>query len=294
MPMNSKISESESSRQRRAAFTLLELLVVIGTVVLLSSVLLSALASSKPNSIVAQCLENQRRLAQAFVLYTADYNGAIVPEKTMDGFILMQPNGMTWNKSGQTADASLQNFRKTVNSATNLLFAYGASSDVIRCPGDFRYRNAPGAGWACDSYSKTENVGGDSSGGFYGQGATYTNLSQVTAPANTFAFREDVDSRGFNAGPWVLQWYLTTPQSGHSQSFEWLDPNPMYHGDVSTAAFVDGHAELHKWMHRTMIQYGLLIASGGPGLYFGPINGPFSGPDYEYVYQNFRFPGWQP
>jgi len=249
----------------------------------LSAVLLPALAGTKPNTIVAQCLENQRRLGQAFVLYTADYKGAIVPNEIMDGFI--RPSG-TWSKAGQTAAMSLQNFRTNVNSAANLLYEYGASSEIIHCPGDVRCKLTPGSGWAYDSYSKTDNVGGVG----WGTGPVYTNLSQVTTPANTFAFREDADSRGYNQGVWVLNWQLYFPQFGHSESFTWLDPVPLYHGDVTTAAFVDGHAEPHKWADRAMIHYGLVAAEGAAIVLPNP---PSPGPDYEYVYQNFRFPGWQ-
>jgi type II secretory pathway pseudopilin PulG len=288
--MNPQISESVASSQRRVAFTLIELLVVIGTIVLLSAVLLPALAGTKPNTIVAQCLENQRRLAQAFVLYTADYHGTIVPSGQMDGFI--QPMAINWNVTGESSGVSLQNFQTTVNSATNFLYAYGANSDVIHCPGDVRYRNTPGAGWAYDSYSKTDNVRGKGSGFIWGQSAaSYTNLSQIANPAHTFAFQEDVSTRGYNQGTWTVNWNLNTPQFGHAESFTWADPIPMYHGDVTTAACVDGHAEFHKWTDRTLIQYGLLIAGGGT---FSPPNPPNSGPDYEFIYQNYRFPGWQP
>jgi prepilin-type processing-associated H-X9-DG protein len=288
--MKAKISKSKAHCQSRAAFTFVELLVVVGTVAFLSVILLPALASTKSKGIVFQCLENQRRLAQAFVLYPNDNNGAIVPYGIMDGYI--KPSSVNWNVTGQSAAVSLQDFQTCVNSSTNLLYPYGANSQVIHCPGDVRYRNPPGHGWAYDSYSKTENVGGDSFFSYWGQGATYTSLSQVTNAAQTFAFREDVDSRGYNAGTWILNWQLFTPQFGHAESFTWEDPPiPGYHGDVTTAAFVDGHAEFHKWTDRNLIQYGRYIAGGG---IIPPPNPPNPGPDYDYVYQNFRFPGWQP
>jgi prepilin-type processing-associated H-X9-DG protein len=292
MFMNAKISECMADCQRRSAFTFLELLVVVGTVALLSVILLPALASTKPNGIAFQCLENQRRLAQAFVLYPNDNNGTIVPFGPMDGYI--QPSLVNWDIPSQSAAVSLQNFQACVNSAANLLYPYGANVNTIHCPGDVRYRNATGRGWAYDSYSKTENVGGESYGNYWGQGATYTNISKVTDAAHTFAFREDVDTRSYNSGTWILDWRLYTPQFGHAESFTWSDPLPMYHGDVTTAAFVDGHAEFHKWTDRTLIQYGLSIAGGPPILTLTPPNPPSPGPDYEYIYQNFSFPGWQP
>lgn len=288
--MNAKISESKAHGQKRAAFTFIELLVVIGTLAVLSVILLPALASSKPNGIVFQCLENQRRLAQAFVLYPNDNNGAIVPFGNMDGYI--KPGSITWTTAGEPANVALQYFQACVNSAANPLYPYGSNVKTIHCPGDLRYRNTPGSGWAYDSYSKTENVGGESYAGYWGQGANYTNLSQVTAAAHTFAFLEDVASRGYNSGTWVVNWNLNTPRFGHAESFNWTDAIPMYHGDVTTAAFVDGHAEFHKWTDRNLIQSGSLSIAGGGT--FSPPNPPNQGPDYEYIYQNFRFPGWQP
>ena len=288
--MNAKISKSKAHRQKRAAFTCVELLVVIGTLAVLSVILLPALASSKPNGIVFQCLENQRRLAQAFVLYPNDNNGAIVPFETMDGYI--QPSSINWNITGESAGLSLQYFQACVNSAANLLYPYGANVKTVHCPGDIRYKNIPGQHWAYDSYSKTDNVGGENYAGYWGQGATYTNLSQVTVASHTFAFMEDVSSRSYNAGTWVVNWNLNTPQFGHAESFTWTDPIPMYHGNVTTAAFVDGHAEFHKWADIKPIQYGLSVAGGTT--IFNPPNPPNQGPDYDYVYQNFRFPGWQP
>ncbi|HEX9046621.1 MAG TPA: hypothetical protein VF988_06310, partial [Verrucomicrobiae bacterium] len=100
-----------------------------------------------------------------------------------------------------------------------------------------------------------------------------------------------VDNRGYNVGTWVLNWQLTTPQFGHPQSFTWMDPIPMYHGNVSTSAFLDGHVESHKWLDAALVSYGKSVAQGGT---FSPPNPPRAGPDYEYVYQGFRFPGWKP
>lgn len=285
--MNAKISESKAHRQKRVAFTFVELLVVIGTLAVLSVILLPALASSKPNGTAFQCLENQRRLAQAFVLYAGDYNGAIVPFGNMDGYI--QPSSITWTTVGESANVALQYFQACVNSAANPLYPYGSNVKTIHCPGDMRYKNLPGNHWAYDSYSKTDNVGGEI---IFGQGATYTNLSQVTAAAHTFAFVEDVASRGYNAGTWVVKWNLNAPQFGHAQSFTWTDAVPMYHGNVTTAAFVDGHAEFHKWTDLNLIQAGSLSIAGGTT--FSPPNPPSPGPDYEFIYQNYRFPGWQP
>jgi prepilin-type processing-associated H-X9-DG protein len=190
--------------------------------------------------------------------------------------------------------ATAEQLFATVLKANSPLYQFAPNPGVMHCPGDVRYQlKTPGNGWAYDSYSKPNNLTGDSYNNYWGQGAsmttaTYTKLSQVSSASSTFAFREDVDDRGWNYGSWVLNW-SQSPAFGHSQSFTWEDPIPMYHGNVSTTAFVDGHVESHKWINSAIINYGKNVATGGT---FSPPNPPVAGPDYEYVYQGFRFPGW--
>ena len=107
-------------------------------------------------------------------------------------------------------------------------------------------------------------------------------------------FVEDADSqgRGWNVGTWSVTWNKTAGSTGHAQSFTWLDPIPMYHGNVSTFGYADGHAEAHKWTDTTLIRAGLAAGSGQFSGYAGTP--PKSGKDYDYVYNGFRFPGWKP
>jgi type II secretory pathway pseudopilin PulG len=61
------------------AFTLVELLVVLGTVAILTVLLLPALASTQPASAKAfQCLNNMRQMAVAWTLYAGDNHDQLV------------------------------------------------------------------------------------------------------------------------------------------------------------------------------------------------------------------------
>src|SRR5918993_1183229 len=63
------------SKRERAAFTLVELLVVIGIIALLISMLLPALNKAREASKAANCLSNLRQINTAFLLFAHDNKG---------------------------------------------------------------------------------------------------------------------------------------------------------------------------------------------------------------------------
>src|SRR5215204_3239764 len=70
---------SRNHTHRRAGFTLVELLVVIGIIALLISMLLPALNKARQAAETASCLAQMRSLGQAAAIYQAQYRGSTPP-----------------------------------------------------------------------------------------------------------------------------------------------------------------------------------------------------------------------
>ncbi len=69
------------------AFTLVEVLVVIGIIAVLIAILLPSLSNARAIANRIKCASNLRQIGQAFVLYNIQNKGCVIPSYTMTGVV---------------------------------------------------------------------------------------------------------------------------------------------------------------------------------------------------------------
>ena len=278
-PMNPNSSTPEVASRVRRAFTLIELLVVIAIIAILAGMLLPALAKAKHKATGAVCTSNMKQLILGVHVYASDYTDALPDSTGMNaGGYWVGPTPAI--ASGISRDEALKRVEKGLTNGP--LWKYCSAFGAYHCPGDLRTRNRqPGKGWAYDSYSKSDPMGNNNSGGWVGAAKLYKRISNVVNPSDTFVFVEESDPRDYENGTWAFD----APPG-------WVDTFAVFHGNWSTFAMTDGHAEGHKWVDPQTIKAAKDSANGISSFYWA--GGGAKNPDFVWVANHYQYNGWKP
>jgi len=252
-------------RERSAGFTLIELLVVIAIIAILAAMLLPALSKAKCRAQASYDMNNKKQLALAWTMYAGDFNDNLpinsdinqpVPPPLPGSGTRPWVGGsfMDWTASGQ------QNFdvRYLTDDLGSSMGPYTARNpQVYWCPAD----NYASAAQRSAGYThRIRSVGLNAALGFgrkwaanphngFGWGGFYwvQRLTEVATPSDCFSF---LDEHPDSIDDGIV--YVNPAATTGTGSFTEI-PGSLHCGSCGVA-FVDGHAEVHKWVDATTTQ----------------------------------------
>jgi prepilin-type processing-associated H-X9-DG protein/prepilin-type N-terminal cleavage/methylation domain-containing protein len=209
---------------RRKAFTLVELLVVLGVVLVLGGLTLSALSGARRAAQSVACLSNLRQLAAAATEYAARFDTSYPPAQ--------------WDADDPAVKCEWDYTRRGAAVGPGLLWAGQASVAVQQCPAFDGRSNSPGDPYTGYNYN-TSYIGRGS-----GEGPP-ARVGRVKRPAATILFGD---------GQWALgaDKYMRSPtRSPTEDPATYADGSTaraagtqgFRHRGATNAVFCDGHAE---------------------------------------------------
>ncbi len=268
---------SEAVGQAATAFTLVELLVVIAIISVLAAMLLPALSGAKARATATSCLNNERQLALACIIYGDESNDRL-PYNLGEAEIRQTvAQGLFLNWSSPIMDWEANNPDNT----NRVLLTQGGigpytsrSAKLYHCPNDRAVNDQQARqGWTERVRSISLNAMIGDAGSFSLTGANTNNpeyrqffkVTQVPKPAQIFEFIEE-HANSIGDG-----YFLNKPDD-----YEWYRLPAAYHAGGVNLSFADGHVESHRWLEAST------KAPIRPGEAYSNVDNQ-NGPDFRWL-----------
>lgn len=238
----------------RAAFTLLELLVVMAVIAIMAALLFPALAKARGRAQAISCLNNTRQLAVGWALYSDDHESRLPYNLGGAGVrrIASVRTNLNWVNNVLTWGLESDNTNTATLTDASLGSYVSRAPGVYRCPSDHVLSETQRAeGWSARvrSYSMNAMVG--DAGELSQQGYNINNpgyvqffkMTMIPQPSQIFVFLDEHPD-SINDGYFLNKEYY----------YHWIDLPASYHNGAASLSFADGHSEMHRWeIHSTKV-----------------------------------------
>jgi prepilin-type N-terminal cleavage/methylation domain-containing protein len=230
-----------------AAFTLLELVVVIGVLSILAAAILPSLSHGESRSPAFECLNHHRQLCNAWRMYAEDNADRLVPNLhggAAQGGAGDPTFGMGWVEGwlDWTTRTDNTNVAFLIDPKKARLAPYVKGAiNLFKCPNDrFSSRVQVNYRWQrvrSVSMSILLGEGNAESGPFDTFYKRLFKLSEFLypVPAEALVFLDEHPDSINDPGFW-------SPQQS-----VWVDTPAVYHHGGAAVGFADSHVEIHRW-----------------------------------------------
>jgi prepilin-type N-terminal cleavage/methylation domain-containing protein/prepilin-type processing-associated H-X9-DG protein len=258
-------------RTRRTAFTLIELLVVIAIIAILAALLLPALARAKQRAQAVTCMNNNKQLGLAWMMYANDNNDRLAMNADKSLPYANTPSWvgdwLDWGNTDQDFDpVYLTDPRVSLLGpyTANSVKIYWCPTDTFLAPGQqpgnylHRARSVAMDGAIGDGQTPGQPKCSDFSWSTYW--AVKMGDLMAPGPADSWLFTDE--------HPDAIDDGILYSNSACTNGIGQFTELPSSdHAGACGMGYADGHAEIHKWLdYRTVIPVRYLSGSARIGV----------------------------
>jgi prepilin-type N-terminal cleavage/methylation domain-containing protein/prepilin-type processing-associated H-X9-DG protein len=237
-------------RAAKDAFTLIELLTVIAVIAILAALLLPVLTAAKSKAYGITCLNNERQMMFASLLYVDEFHDSLPYNLGIAEIRKLEAKNWFWNWTSPVLDWETVN---TDNTNTVLLTEGGIgpytsrAAQIYRCPADRVVSDIQAAaGWTKRVRSISMNAMVGNVGEYLQEGGNVNNpdyrqflkMGQILQPSRIFVLTEEHPDS-------ITDGYFLNKLDDN----RWWHLPASYHNGAANLAFADGHVETHKWRY---------------------------------------------